>query len=141
MQYTPKQRKFSKSFKGHLLNNSPKILSLKDVYSNSVTLISKDAGRFTPAHLGCINNTIKRSLKKNIKIISKIFPHTPVSGKPLEVRMGKGKGSVDYWAANVFSGTPVFTIFTAESKNYAAVDVLKSLKKKLPVNTTIIYKK
>ena len=141
MQYTPKQRKFSKSFKGRLLNNSPKSLNLSQVYSNSVVLISKEAGRFTPSHFGCINNTIKRALKKNTKIITKIFPHTPVTGKPLEVRMGKGKGSVDYWSANVFSGTSILKINTAESKISSALDVLKGLKKKLPVNTTILFKK
>ena len=141
MQYTPKQTKFSKSFKGRLINNSPKILDLAKVYSNSVTLISQESGRFTPSHFNCVQNTIKRALKKNTKVITKIFPHVPVSGKPLEVRMGKGKGSVDYWSANVFSGTSILNISTTESKVFAAVDVLKGLKKKLPVNTTILYRK
>lgn len=141
MTYNPKNTKFAKSFKGRLINNSPKTLTLNEVYTNSVMLFSKESGRINPSHLECLNNTIKRVLKKNTKIILSVFPHTPITEKPLEVRMGKGKGSVSFWSANIFSGTPLLKIYTADAKNISSVEVLKNLKKKLPVNTRVTFYK
>lgn len=68
----------------------------------------------------------------------KIFPDTPVSSKPAEVRMGKGKGSVEYWVAKVGPGTMLFEISGVSMK--VAKKALESAAEKLPVKTQFVTK-
>jgi len=136
--FAPRQTKFPKSFKGKLRNNSIKTHSLEDLYNGPIRLISKEAGRLKSLHLNCLNMAIRKSLKKNLAIHHTSFPHTPVTSKPLEVRMGKGKGSFDHWTANVFSGTTLIKITALNSKTTSISASLKVLNKKMPLNIRVI---
>jgi large subunit ribosomal protein L16 len=78
-------------------------------------------------------------LKKEGVIFFRVFTHTPVTKKPLEVRMGKGKGSVDHYVAKVQKGSMILEIKSSLiSKAYTALLVAKS---KLPLFSTIVFKK
>ena len=103
----PKKTVFLKSHKGRISYNLPSTLKNRKITENSSTklrysLVALEPARMTAAHIYAGEIAIKRSLKlaleKNIKgkLIVPLFPHLPVTKKPAEVRMGKGKGSVDY---------------------------------------------
>jgi large subunit ribosomal protein L16 len=135
MQYTPKKTKYKKLRKGRLLNVVSKPLLINNLTYGCVALKALDSGRITSAHLLCCKQTINKVIKKNGQLRFNIFPHTPITSKPLEIRMGKGKGSVDHWVANVFSGTILMEI--ESSSSVLAIKALKYVQNKLPINTQI----
>jgi large subunit ribosomal protein L16 len=65
-------------------------------------------GRVTSREIEAARKAVMRSVRRTGKFWIRIFPDVPVSSKPAEVRMGKGKGSVDYWACRVDSGRMIF---------------------------------
>ena len=81
----------------------------------------------------CINKLLKKLGKTNIKV----FPHHQISKKPLEVRMGKGKGNVDHWVFNVKTGFTICEIKT----NFLlkAIKALKLAQIRLPIKTKIFF--
>ena len=86
-----------------------------------------------------MRQTVNRQLNRKGKVWVRVFPHIPVTSKPTENRMGKGKGSVDYWCAPVKAGTILFEV----GGNASNVKILEALKKgcsKLQVRTRIISK-
>lgn len=134
----PKKSKYKKLHKGKLKNiiiNNPFLK--ENIKFGNISLITLEAGRIFPNQILNCKQFLNKNLKKIAKFKINIFPHAPVTKKPLEIRMGKGKGSVDTWAANVFSGTKILEI---ESINKAKVlKTLTQIKNKLPVKTKIIY--
>ncbi|MDO5606730.1 MAG: 50S ribosomal protein L16, partial [Paracoccus sp. (in: a-proteobacteria)] len=79
---------------------------------------------------------ITRHMKRQGRVWIRIFPDVPVSSKPTEVRMGKGKGSVDYWAARVHPGRIMFEIDGVNET--IAREALRLGAMKLPVTTRIV---
>ncbi|MDO5642436.1 MAG: 50S ribosomal protein L16, partial [Paracoccus sp. (in: a-proteobacteria)] len=79
---------------------------------------------------------ITRHMKRQGRVWIRIFPDVPVSSKPTEVRMGKGKGSVDYWAARVHPGRIMFEIDGVNET--IAREALRLGAMKLPVLTRIV---
>nr|HMQ42273.1 50S ribosomal protein L16 [Paracoccus sp. (in: a-proteobacteria)] len=79
---------------------------------------------------------ITRHMKRQGRVWIRIFPDVPVSSKPTEVRMGKGKGSVDYWAARVHPGRIMFEIDGVSDT--IAREALRLGAMKLPVMTRIV---
>jgi large subunit ribosomal protein L16 len=73
-------------------------------------LKSISRGRLTARQIESARRTITRHVKRGGKIWIRIFPDKPITKKPLEVRMGKGKGSVEYWVAQVRPGTMLYEI-------------------------------
>jgi large subunit ribosomal protein L16 len=134
----PKGSKYKKAFKGKLKNTVSKNETQNLMYkSGAVILKTLEFGRLTPNQI----NTCRQLLNKNLKKISQIrfciFPHIPVSKKPLEVRMGKGKGPVDKHVCNVFSGTTLIEI--EGNKLPLILKGLEMIRYKLPVKTRIFY--
>ena len=78
---------------------------------------------------------ITRKIKRKGKIWINIFPDLPITSKPLESRMGKGKGSVSYWSARIKSGTTLFEICGVPK--HVAIEALRAGSKKLTVKTKI----
>ena len=74
-------------------------------------------------------------LKKKGKMWLRIFPDLPITSKPTESRMGKGKGSISYWASKIKSGTTLFEICGVPT--HVAEEALKSGGKKLPIKTKV----
>lgn len=134
----PKNTKFKKSHKGKLKNIVAKNNNLKTYFdSGSVGLVALESGRITPNHINCCRQLLNKTLKKTSQIRFAIFPHTPVTKKPLEIRMGKGKGSVDTWVFNTFSGQMLIEV--EGSNKILITKSLNIIKQKLPIRTQIIY--
>ena len=96
MNFKPKKTKFTKHQKGRI-SNIPLIRS--NVHFGRYSLIAKEPGRIKAVHIAAAELAIKRKLKVdrgNSSLTLRIFPHLPVTKKPAEVRMGKGKGNIDY---------------------------------------------
>ena len=79
-----------------------------------------------------------RHIKRGGKVWIMIFPHTPITKKPLEVRMGKGKGSVDHYVAQIKPGRVLYEMDGVEES--VAVEALKLAAAKLPLKTKILVK-
>jgi len=69
-----------------------------------------DRGRMTARQIEAARVAINRHLKRKGKVWIRVFPHKPVTKKPAETRQGKGKGSVEYWAAVIKPGTILFEV-------------------------------
>jgi len=67
-------------------------------------------GRITARQIEAARRTISRTVKRGGKLWIRVFPDKPVSKKPLEVRMGKGKGNVEYWVAQIQPGLVLYEI-------------------------------
>ena len=94
--------------------------------------------KITNKQLESIRRTISNKTKRQAKIWFRIFPDTPITKKPTEVRMGKGKGNIDSWIAKVNKGKILFEI---SGKDINLIKkTLKIALKKLPIKTNIISK-
>ncbi len=101
-------------------------------------LLSLDNERINSRQIEAARQSITRYIKRGGKIWIRIFPHTPVSKKPLDVKMGSGKGEPQYYVAKVKAGTVMFEI--SEVTEEQAKEALRLAGHKLPVRTKIIKK-
>ena len=133
--FIPQKKKFKKYQKGKNFN---KIVSVKDLDSlkfGFLGLKALKASRLSSKQLSALVKTIKKLIKKSGKLTLAVFPQNPITKKPIEVRMGKGKGNVNYWVANIKVGTVICEI---ESKYpQIAIKALNIAKIKLPFRTKI----
>lgn len=128
----PKQLKYKKIKKGKLSKFEFKSNTLK---FGTIGLKAEESGTITSRQLEAARQAIVRKIKRKGKIWIRIFPNLPITSKPTESRMGKGKGSVSYWAAKVKSGTVLFEICGI---NYnIAVNAFQTGGAKLSVKTRI----
>jgi large subunit ribosomal protein L16 len=133
MLLSPRKFKYKKSQKGSLPN---KILSCKrELIFGSFGLKSLDFGLLTANQIEAGRRLIMKKIKKKGKLWVRIFPHIPISKKPIEVRMGKGKGGVDHWA---FKANPGILLYEIEGLSYKkAFELFRQVSKKLPIKTKI----
>lgn len=103
----PKRTKFRKQFKGRIKGVAK---GGSDLNFGSYGLKAQEPDRVTARQIEAARRAITRHMKRAGRVWIRIFPDTPVTSKPTEVRMGKGKGSVDYWAARVKPGRMMFEI-------------------------------
>ncbi len=101
-------------------------------------LMSLDNERITARQIEAARQAITRYVKRGGKIWIRIFPHTPVSKKPLDVKMGSGKGEPQFYVAKVKAGTVMFEI--ADVAEEKAREALRLASHKLPVRCKIIKK-
>ena len=101
-------------------------------------LMSLDNERINSRQIEAARQAITRYLKRGGKIWIRIFPHTPVSKKPLDVKMGSGKGEPQYYVAKVKAGTVMFEV--ADVSEAQAKEALRLAMHKLPVKCKIIKK-
>ena len=101
-------------------------------------LMSLDNERITSRQIEAARQAITRYVKRGGKIWIRIFPHTPVSKKPLDVKMGSGKGEPQFYVAKVKAGTVMFEI--ADVTEEQAKEALRLASHKLPVRCKIIKK-
>lgn len=92
----------------------------------------------TARQIEAARRAITRHMKRQGRVWIRIFPDVPVTSKPTEVRMGKGKGSVDYWAAKVKPGRVMFEIDGVVES--VAREALRLGAMKLPVTTRVIVR-
>ena len=103
----PKRSKYKKTKKGVLKKMTFK--SHKLTFGN-IGLKVLESGIISARQLESARQSITRKIKRQGKLWIRIFPDLPVTAKPTEVRMGKGKGAVKHWGAKVASGTVVFEL-------------------------------
>ncbi len=103
----PKRTKFRKQHKGR--NNGVAVRG-SSVSFGEYGLKSVSRGRLTARQIEAARRSISRHVKRTGKMWIRVFPDKPVTKKPLEVRMGKGKGSVEFWVAQVKPGTMLYEI-------------------------------
>lgn len=128
----PKKTKFKKIQKGKLVKLEFKNNDLK---FGEIGLKTQISGLITAKQIEAARRTITRKIKRKGKLWIRIFPDLPITKKPNESRMGKGKGSVSFWASKVRGGTTIFEICGVPT--HIAVEALKSGGKKLPLKTLI----
>ena len=93
-------------------------------------------GRLTSRQIESARRTITRTVKRGGKLYIRVFPDKPVTKKPLEVRMGKGKGNVEYWVAQIQPGRMLYEI-EGVSEDLAR-EAFELAAAKLPVDTTFV---
>jgi large subunit ribosomal protein L16 len=130
---SPKKTKFRKQFKGRIHGSSKGNYSLT---YGSYGLKALEPERVTSRQIEAARKAITRYLKRAGRMWIRIFPDVPVSKKPTEVRMGKGKGTPEYWAARVKPGRVMFEIDGVPSD--IAHTALNLGSSKLPLQTKII---
>ena len=138
MLLSPRNFKYKKQQKGKSFNKIFKTsnLGLVPLKFGSVGLKAITAGRLTAKQINSVRQSINKQIKKLGRLKVNIFPHTPISKKPIEVRMGKGKGNVDHW---VFKVKPGFILYEIETSFiHIAVKALKLGQIRLPIKTKII---
>ena len=101
-------------------------------------LMSLDNERVNSKQIEAARQAITRYIKRGGKIWIRIFPHTPVTKKPLDVKMGSGNGEPQYFVAKVKAGTVMFEI--ADVTDEQAKEALRLASHKLPVRCKIIKK-
>jgi len=93
-------------------------------------------GRITARQIEAARRTISRTVKRGGKLWIRVFPDKPVSKKPLEVRMGKGKGNVEYWVAQIQPGVVLYEIEGVDEDLARQAFALAAAK--LPLQTTFV---
>jgi large subunit ribosomal protein L16 len=137
MLFKPKETKFSKQYKGRKFNKISSCVSLQKTSSPMEVAVLKalNHARFPEKLLLTIKQTLSKKIKKQGKFSIKLLADVPVSKKPLEIRMGKGKGAIDHWVAKVVPGAHIIEIH--ELSMVKAVKLLREIQKKLPIHTKI----
>jgi large subunit ribosomal protein L16 len=131
--FFPKRVKYKKYRKGSIKGFELKNKNLKFGFYG---LKSLESGRITAKQIETVRQAVQRKIKPYGKIWVRIFAHLPVSSKPSEVRMGKGKGNFSYWSGVVKKGQILFEI-SGVSKEIAFYS-LKLGSDKLPFKTKIV---
>lgn len=103
----PKRTKFRKQFKGRIHGTAKGGTNLD---FGEFGLKSLEPNRVNAREIEAARRAITRQMKRAGRVWIRIFPDLPISKKPTEVRMGKGKGSIEYWAARVHPGRIMFEI-------------------------------
>jgi large subunit ribosomal protein L16 len=129
----PKRIKFRKSQRGRLKGN--------DETGNRVSfgeygLIAITSGRLTARQIEAARVSINRRVKRGGKLWIRIFPHMPITKKPAETRMGKGKGNPEFWVSEVRPGRVLFEMSGIEET--AAKKALEMAAFKLPIKTIFV---
>ena len=127
----PKRTKFRKMHKGR---NRGLAERGSKVSFGEFGLKATSRGRITSRQIEAARRTITRTVKRGGKLYIRVFPDKPITKKPLEVRMGKGKGSVEYWVAQVQPGSMLYEIEGVPEE--LAREAFKLAAAKLPVATT-----
>ena len=128
----PRRSKYKKLRKGRLKRLDFKSNKLK---FGDVGLKALESGFINARQIEAARKVMVRKMKRRGKIWIKIFPDIPITSKPTGVRMGKGKGSVSYWAARIKSGRILFEL--TGSNITTLVTAVKSASSKLPVKTKV----
>jgi large subunit ribosomal protein L16 len=131
----PKKTKFRKAHKGRIHGNAK---GGAELAFGQFGLKSQEPERVTARQIEAARRAITREMKRAGRVWIRIFPDVPVTSKPTEVRMGKGKGAVDYWAARVKPGRIMFEIDGVNEET--AREALRLGAAKLSVRTRFVQR-
>ena len=125
---SPKRTKFRKMQKG---NNKGIAMRGSDVAFGDFAMQASECGRITARQIEAARMAITRHVKRVGRLWIRVFPHRPVTKKPLEVRMGGGKGGVEAWAADIQPGRVMYEISGVDEKT--AREAFRLAGHKLPI--------
>ena len=129
----PKRTKFRKQHKGRIHGEAKGGFLLN---FGTFGLKATEPERVTARQIEAARRAITREMKRQGRVWIRVFPDLPVSKKPTEVRMGKGKGSVEYWTARVKPGRVIFEIDGVPED--VAKEALRLGAMKLPIMTRVV---
>jgi len=129
----PKRTKFRKQMKGR---NRGLAFRGSDVSFGEFGLKAVGRGRITARQIEASRRAMTRHIKRGGKIWIRVFPDKPITKKPLEVRMGKGKGGVEYWVAQIQPGRMLFEMEGVSEE--LAREAFQLAAAKLPVATSFV---
>ena len=136
MPLMPKRVKFRKSQRGKMKGNATRG---NTVAFGEYGLMTLEAGWITARQIEAARVAASHFLHREGRLFIRIFPHKPVSAKPLETRMGKGKGEPEFWVAIVKPGTVMFEVTGVD--DVTAKKCLARLAHKLPVQTRFVERR
>ena len=131
----PKRVKYRKQFRGRMRGNAK---GGTDLQNGEFGLQALSAGWVTSRQIEAMRRAVVRHMRRRGRYWIRIFPDKPVTAKPAETRMGKGKGSVDHWVAVVKPGRVLFEVSDIPAD--IAREALRLAGYKLPIKTQIIAK-
>jgi large subunit ribosomal protein L16 len=129
----PKRTKFRKQMKGR---NRGLALRGSKVSFGDFGLKATGRGRITARQIEAARRAMTRHVKRGGKIWIRVFPDKPITAKPLEVRMGSGKGGVEYWVAQIRPGKVLYEMDGVTEE--LAREAFALAAAKLPINTTFV---
>lgn len=132
----PKKTKYRKQQKGRVrgLAHRGSTISFGDFAIKSLEI-----GRITSRQIEAARIAVTRYMKREGQVWIRIFPDKPITSKPAEVRMGKGKGALDHWVAPVRPGRIMFEIDGVDMET--AKEALRLAAQKLPVTTKFVVRR
>ena len=128
----PKRTKFRKQHTGR----NRGLAKGQDVSFGQYGLKATGRGRLTARQIEAARRAMTRAVKRQGKIWIRVFPDKPITEKPLEVRMGKGKGAVEYWVAQVQPGKVLYEMEGVPES--VAREAFALAAAKLPITTTFV---
>jgi len=131
----PKRTKFRKQHKGRVKGLATRGASIE---FGSFGIKSLEPGRLTARQLEAARVALTRAMKREGQVWIRIFPDKPITKKPAEVRMGKGKGAPEYWVAVIKPGTILFE--SGGVSRETAVEALRLAAQKLPMRTKFVVR-
>jgi len=132
---SPKRTKFRKQHKGRIHGEAK---GGSDLNFGSFGLKATEPDRINARQIEAARRAITRAMKRQGRVWIRIFPDVPVSKKPIEVRMGKGKGSPEFWAAKVKPGRIMFEVDGVPEA--VAREALRLAAMKLSVKSRIVVR-
>ena len=131
----PKRTKHRKLHKGRIKGLAK---GGSDLNFGSFGLKAIEPERITARQIEAARRAMTRQMKRQGRVWIRIFPDTPVTSKPVEVRMGKGKVSIDFWACKVKPGRVMFEIDGVAEP--IAREALRLAAMKLPIKTRVVQR-
>lgn len=128
----PKKSKFKKVKKGTLSYLNFKSNKLK---FGTIGLKAAESGTISSRQIESARQSIMRKINRRGKLWIRVFPSIPITKKPTEVRMGKGKGSVSFWSSKVSGGSLIFELCGVNKTT--AISAFKTGGAKLPIKTLV----
>jgi large subunit ribosomal protein L16 len=129
----PKRTKFRKQHKGR---NRGLALRGNEVSFGEFGLKSIERGQLTARQIEAARRALTRHVKRGGKVWIRVFPDKPITQKPLEVRMGNGKGNVEFWVAQIQPGRMLYEMEGVTEE--IAREAFRLAAAKLPVKTTFV---
>ncbi len=129
----PKRMKYRKQMRGRMRGMAK---GGTDLQSGAFGLQALEPGWITSRQIEAVRRVIVREMKRRGKVWIRIFPDKPVTAKPAETRMGKGKGSVDHYVAVVKPGRIMFELDGVPDET--ALEALRLAGYKLPIKTQVV---
>ena len=131
----PKKTKFRKRMKGNMKGTETRGTVLE---FGSYGMVTTEPAWITARQIEAARRTMTREIKRGGNVWIKIFPDKPITAKPAETRMGKGKGNPEYWVAVVKPGRVLFEI--EYSDRATAIHALELAAQKLPIKVKVVEK-